>query len=78
MEGTQQWISQQVKGATFREITLTRLRELPVLLPPLPLQQEFARRVESIDRLKATQRESLAQLDTLFASLQHHAFQGEL
>ena len=29
--GTQNWISRHVKGATFREITLTRLRELPVL-----------------------------------------------
>jgi len=47
-------------------------------IPPLSLQQEFAQRVEAIDRLKATQRQSLAQLDTLFASLQHRAFQGEL
>jgi type I restriction enzyme S subunit len=31
----QLWISKQVKGATFREITLTRLRDLPVRFPPL-------------------------------------------
>lgn len=76
--GTQHWIAQQVKGATFREITLARLRELPVLLPPLSLQQAFARRVEAIEQLKATHRESLAHLDALFASLQHRAFRGEL
>ncbi len=76
--GTQHWIARQVKGATFREITLARLRELPVLLPPLSLQQEFARRVEAIEQLKATHRETLAHLDALFASLQHRAFRGEL
>jgi len=59
-------------------IYLKDLKRLPCLLPPLSLQQEFTRRVEAIDRLKATQRQSLAQLDTLFASLQHRAFQGEL
>ena len=59
-------------------INMTQLKGFPLLLPPLSLQQEFARRVEAIDRLKATQRESLAQLDALFASLQHRAFQGEL
>ena len=75
---TQHWISQQVKGATFREITLTRLRELPVAIPPLPLQKEFAQRVEAVEKLKATHRASLSELQALFASLQHRAFRGEL
>lgn len=77
-KSTQIWIGQQVKGATFREITLSRLREMPVLLPPLPLQQAFARRVEAIETLKVAHRASLAKLDALFASLQHRAFRGEL
>jgi len=75
---TQHWISQQVKGATFREITLTRLRELPVAIPPPLLQQEFAARVEAVEKLKAAHRASLSELDVLFASLQHRAFRGEL
>jgi type I restriction enzyme S subunit len=76
--GTQHWISRQIKGATFREITLTRLRELPVALPPVSLQREFARRVTAVEALKTAQRASLAELDALFASLQHRAFRGEL
>jgi type I restriction enzyme S subunit len=76
--GTQHWIARQIKGATFREITLTRLRELPLPLPPLPLQHMFARRVAAVEQLKASHRASLAQLDGLFASLQHRAFRGEL
>lgn len=59
-------------------IYLKDLKTLKCLLPPLPLQQEFARRVEAIAKLKATHRESLAQLDALFASLQHRAFRGDL
>ncbi len=75
---TQQWIQRQVKGATFREITLTRLRELPVLVPPLKLQKEFSVRVESVARLASSGMHSISNLDSLFASLQHRAFRGEL
>jgi type I restriction enzyme S subunit len=76
--GTQHWISLQIKGATFREITLTRLRELPVAVPPVELQREFARRVGAVEKLKQAQRASLAELDALFGALQHRAFRGEL
>jgi type I restriction enzyme S subunit len=76
--GTQHWISRQIKGATFREITLARLRELPVALPPLSLQRDFARRVVAVEKLRASHRASLAELDALFGSLQHRAFRGEL
>jgi type I restriction enzyme, S subunit len=59
-------------------INLETLRPLQIPVPPIALQQEFARRVETIAQLKATHRESLTQLDALFASLQHRAFRGEL
>lgn len=54
------------------------LRALPMPVPPLRLQQDYAERVATIDKLKAAHRASLAQLDALFASLQHRAFRGEL
>ncbi|MGB5038888.1 MAG: restriction endonuclease subunit S, partial [Blastocatellia bacterium] len=76
--GTQHWISLQIKGVTFREITLTRLRELPVAVPPMELQLNFALRVSAVEKLRATYRASIAELDALFASLQHRAFRGEL
>lgn len=41
-------------------------------------QREFARRVTAVERMKTAHRASLAELDTLFASLQHRAFKGEL
>ena len=54
------------------------LRALPLPLPPLEQQREFARRVTAVEKLKAAQRASLAELDALFATLQHRAFRGEL
>jgi type I restriction enzyme, S subunit len=54
------------------------VKSFQIRIPPIALQQEFARRVEAIAQLKTTHRESLAQLDDLFASLQHRAFRGEL
>lgn len=48
------------------------------MLTLISLQREFARRVAAVEKLKATQRTALAELDALFASLQHRAFQGEL
>ena len=59
-------------------INMTQLRGFPLLLPPLPLQCEFAAQVPAVERLKVSQRASLAKLDALFASLQHRAFRGEL
>jgi type I restriction enzyme S subunit len=74
----QRWIAKQVKGATFREITLSRLREMPVVVPPLELQKRFASRAKKLADIEAIQRDHLGHLDALFASLQHRAFRGEL
>jgi type I restriction enzyme S subunit len=52
------------------------VQKLP--LPPIELQREFARRVTAVEKLKTAQRASLAELDVLFATLQHRAFRGEL
>jgi type I restriction enzyme S subunit len=61
-----------------KNINLALLRNLVVPLPPIELQREFARRVRAVEKLKTAQRASLAELDALFASLQHRAFRGEL
>jgi type I restriction enzyme S subunit len=75
---TQQWLQRQVKGATFREITLKRLRELPVRVPPLGLQQEFQIRSRAVSDQRLVGRRGLDHLESLFASLQQRAFRGEL
>ena len=47
-------------------------------VPPLPLQQTFATRIQAIASLKTIHRTALAELNALFASLQQRAFAGEL
>lgn len=54
------------------------VRSFTVPVPPLSLQRDFARRVAAVEKLKAAHRASLAELDALFATLQHRAFRGEL
>lgn len=41
-------------------------------------QRELARQESAVEKLKAAPRPSPAELDALFASLQHRAFRGEL
>ncbi len=69
---------QSGQGANIQNINQQILCALPIPLPPLPLQQKFAAIVEYIERQKAAQRAHLAELDALFAALQHRAFRGEL
>ena len=52
--------------------------DLKTIVPPLPLQQEFAKMVEDIEAEKARQVESRKKLDELFQSLMQRAFTGEL
>jgi type I restriction enzyme, S subunit len=54
------------------------VKALPVIVPPLENQKVFVRRITATERLKARFRASLSELDALFASLQHRAFNGEL
>lgn len=72
------WLLERARGINTEGLTLDHLRAFPLPLPPISLQREFARRVSAVERLKAAQRASLAELDALFASLQHRAFLGEL
>ena len=66
------------KTATMTTIDQRALSSVEVVVPPVGLQNRFAAIVESVERQKASQRAHLAELDTLFASLQSRAFRGDL
>ena len=66
------------QGVTMPNLNRTMIEGLKVGLPPLDLQHRFAAIVESVEQQKARQRAHLAELDTLFASLQSRAFRGDL
>ncbi len=61
-----------------KNINLEILRGLNLPAPRVELRREFANRVAAVERMKLPLRASLAELDHLFAALQHHAFRGEL
>jgi type I restriction enzyme S subunit len=62
------------RGAAVQGINLGDVKELPIPVPPLPLQQKFAALVERVEHLRAVQREALRQAEHLFASLLDRAF----
>jgi len=73
-----QYLSQTAKGAIMSGLNMEIIKGMPIFLPPLDLQEEFTRRMVSVEKLKTSHRASLTELDALFASLQHRAFRGEL
>jgi type I restriction enzyme S subunit len=74
----QRFLWQLAAGVAQPNVSGWQLESAAVPLPPVELQREFARRVTAVEKLKTAQRKSLAELDALFASLQHRAFRGEL
>jgi type I restriction enzyme, S subunit len=65
-------------GIANRDLGLTRMVNIGIFLPPIREQREFTRHRLLVEKLKATHRASLVEMDALFASLQHRAFRGEL
>jgi type I restriction enzyme S subunit len=73
-----QMVTLQSRQAAQQNFSGPGLRRLPLPVPPLALQQTYSTRIQAVDSLKATHRFALAELDALFASLQHRAFTGHL
>ncbi|MDE0420047.1 MAG: restriction endonuclease subunit S [Gammaproteobacteria bacterium] len=65
-------------GIANRDLGLKRMVKIRMYLPPLAQQCDFASMAASIQHQRASQRAHLADLDTLFASLQSRAFRGDL
>lgn len=78
MKAIQSQIESHVGQVTMGKLALFRIEKLLIPFPPLPLQQTFAHCIQSVEALKTTHNAALQELDRLFASLQHRAFQGEL
>ncbi len=61
-------------GATFSELKLFVLRELKVPIPPIESQQQFAARIEAMERQKQQVSETIKDLETLLASRMQYWF----
>lgn len=64
--------------STRAYIGITRQKSLPMMFPPLELQNQYAAQIEIISRIRRKHLDAVRVLDTLCASLQHRAFRGEL
>ena len=71
-------MNHHTQGQAVKGINLGDLKKVPVPVPPLPLQKEFAARVSEIRAVQTEQVTSRHRLDGLFQSLLHSAFNGEL
>ena len=76
--GFRSLIAREATGTTRSRISRGNLSRLPIIAPPLLLQQEFAHRLEAVTRLREGSASAGTQCSSLFASLQHSAFRGEL
>jgi type I restriction enzyme S subunit len=66
------------KAVGQSNISPTLLKEFPMLIPPLSLQQKFAHIVQKYERLLAQQQEAERQAEHLFQTLLDRAFRGEV
>ncbi len=61
-------------GATFKEISKRVTEEVSIPVPPLPLQEKFAARIEQIDAQKKSIEQTIAELQTLLNSRMDYWF----
>ena len=61
-------------GIAQKTVSLKSLRNFAIILPPLPLQQLFAQRIELIKQQKAEIQSTIADLETLLASRMQYWF----
>jgi type I restriction enzyme, S subunit len=59
-------------------INAKEVQKVPILLPPLEIQEEYAEIVKKVEQIKAHQKQSKQQIDNLFNNLMQKAFKGEL
>lgn len=74
----QQFVMENFRGGTQKFVSLGDLRAFPIIMPPQAEIETFATRIDLVNKIKLPQKANVASLDSLFASLQHRAFQGEL
>ena len=62
------------KGFKVTHISTKEIESIPIPLPPLPLQQKFAEKIEAIEHQKELVKQSLNEVKTLFDSRMDYYF----
>ena len=71
-------MTQRAIGANLPRVNKKVINSFRIMLPPLELQNEFARKVEKIEHQKQLLEKSLSLMEDNFNSLMQKAFRGEL
>lgn len=77
-DSVQRHFLKETRTVSQPTLNIGLIKTAPVIQPPIDLQHRFATIVESIEQQKTRLRNHLTELDTLFASLQQRAFNGDL
>ena len=67
-------ISSLTRGIALKQINMSDLRKIQVILPPLPLQHSFAQKIEQIEQQKAAIQKTITDLETLLAARMQYWF----
>ena len=67
-------ISSLTRGIALKQINMSDLRKIQVILPPLPLQHSFAQKIEQIEQQKAAIQKTITGLETLLAARMQYWF----
>ena len=63
-----------IGNGKFKMANLRFIRELPLIVPPLTLQQDFASKIEAIEKQKELIKQSIQETETLFNSRMDYYF----
>lgn len=72
------YLLSKVRAVTADNIEFKQIKELNFICPPINLQNQFAERVQQIEKQKAQAQQSLTKAEELFNSLLQRAFKGEI
>lgn len=72
--GTMMVLRQEGRGCNISNINQKILSSLPIVIPPLSLQQFFSSKIEVIERQKALIQQSINEVETLFNSRMDYYF----
>ena len=67
-------IAEKTNGIALKQINMKDVRQLPIILPPLSLQQQFADKISAIEAQKELVKQSIAETQSLFDSRMDYYF----
>jgi len=65
-------------GVRQQNLSLSKIKNFATILPPIDLQNKFAKIVEQTESLKQKEQQKLEKLQTLYDTLMKQAFNGEI